>query len=181
MAKFEPIVQWLLFQEDDHHTPGKIVNLGDGAGWTRLGITSKNFAAAVPFDFFTTMPFDKAVQVAKNVYHDEYWRHLNGDLIEADEVAAPLLSFAVNRNVKIAVTYLQRVLGVTDDGVLGLITISQLNQKDPAIVAKLFRAEWANYYHRVAGFNPNDDRFLAGWLNRASFPYPSAAVPPIYG
>lgn len=180
MAKFEPVVQWLLFQEDDHKNPGRIVNLGDGAGLTRLGITSKNYGSIVPSEFFTTMPFNQAVQVAKTLYLNQYWHHLNGDRISAEEVAAPLLSFAVNRKISRAVQALQHVLGVEEDGVLGLVTISQLNQKDPVIVSKMFRAEWENYYRHVAAINPNDVKFIHGWINRAEFPYPSSLVPNIY-
>jgi len=180
MANFEPIVEWLLYQEDDHHTPGKIVNLGDGAGLTRLGVTSKNFGSIVPPEFFTTMSFVLAVQVAKTVYQNEYWHHINGDRIVSDQVAAPLLSFAVNRNIPTAVKHLQHVLEVNPDGVLGLVTISVLNQKDPNIVAKLFRAEWIDYYHNVAAMNSNDSKFINGWIDRANFPFPSPLVPNIY-
>lgn len=180
MAKFEPVVQWLLYQEDDHRIPGVIRNLGDGAGLTRLGITSKNYGAIVPPEFFTSMGFAQAVQVAKTLYLNQYWHHLNGDRILAEEVAAPLLSFAVNRNIPHAVKVLQQVLGVEPDGVLGLVTVSQLNQKDPAIVARMFRADWINYYHNVAAVNANDLKFLDGWINRANFPYPSSLVPNIY-
>lgn len=180
MAMFEPVVEWLLYQEDSHKFPGKIVNLGDGAGLTRLGVTSKNYGSIVPPEFFTTMPFSLALQVAKTLYENQYWHHLNGDRIQAEEVAAPLLSFAVNRNIPTAVKALQHVLGVNPDGVLGLVTIAQLNQKDPNVVAKLFRAEWENYYRHVAAVNPNDAKWLDGWVNRANFPYPSPLVPTIY-
>lgn len=181
MANFEPIVNWLLYQEDDHHIPGKIVNLGDGAGLTRLGITSKNYGTIVPPNFFTDMPFVMAVQVAKSIYQNQYFHHLNAERIVADQVAAPLLSFAVNRNIPAAVKTLQHVLGVQADGVLGLVTVSVLNQKDPNIVAAQFRADWTNYYHAVALANPNDEKFLQGWVNRANFPFPSSLVPNIYG
>lgn len=180
MASFEPIVEWLLYIEDSKKHPGLIINEGDGAGLTRLGLTSKTYGAIVPPEFFTTMPFAMAVQVAKSIYQDQYWHHLNGDRINSDQIAAPLLSFAVNRNIPTAVKRLQRVLGVRDDGVLGLVTIAELNQKDPVVVAKLFRASWIDYYHIVASVNPNDAKFLDGWINRANFPFPSSLVPNIY-
>ena len=181
MANFESIVEWLLYIEDDKHTPGKIVNEGDGAGFTRLGITSKNYGSITPPGFFTNMPFTMAVQVAKSIYQNQYWHHINGDRIVSDQVAAPLLSFAVNRNIPTAVKHLQSVLGVEQDGVLGLVTIAELNQKDPNAVAAQFRAEWINYYQKAAANNPNDAKFLDGWINRANFPFPSPLVPHIYG
>jgi lysozyme family protein len=177
MSDFNKIVQWLLYQEDSHTHPGVTVDLGDGAGLTRLGITSKNFGLAVPGTFFSTLPFAEAVQAAKQVYKNSFWNKFNGDEIASDQVAAPLLSFSVNRNVHTAVKTLQHVLLVTPDGVLGPETAHELNQKDPVIVAKMFRNEWVNFYHTVAQMNPNDARFLDGWINRVNFPYPSPLVP----
>lgn len=180
MADFTQIVQWLLYQEDSKAHPGLISNLGDGTGLTRLGITSKNFGLAVPGTFFSSLPFADAVAAAKQVYRNSYWNKFNGDQMP-DQVAAPLLSFAVNRNVPVAVKTLQHVLEVTPDGDAGPNTIAVLGQKDPAVVAKLFRAEWEHFYHNVVALNPNDQRFLDGWINRVNFPYPSSLVPNIYG
>lgn len=180
MADFQKIIPWLLYQEDSKRTPGKIVNEGDGAGLTRLGITQKWFASVVPATFFTTMSFTDAVQVAKSFYQSQEWHHLNGDKINDDAVAAYLLSFSVNKSVPTAVKALQRVLGVHVDGVLGLGTLAELNSKDPKQVANLFRAEWIAYYQHIASVNPNDEQFLDGWINRANFPFPSALVPSIY-
>src|SRR6202790_619277 len=180
MSNFEPVIEWLLYIEDDHHTPGKIVNLGDGAGFTRLGITSKNYASVMPADFWTTMPFSLAVAAAKSLYQNQYWHHLNGDRINSDLIAALLLSWSVNRNIPTAVKALQAVLGVQQDGVLGLVTIAELNQKDPVAVAAQFRAEWHDFYNKVVSLNPNDKRFLNGWNARVEFPFPSPLVPNIY-
>jgi lysozyme family protein len=93
-----------------------------------------------------------------------------------DQVAASLLSFAVNKNIPVAVKALQRVLGVRVDGVLGLVTIATLNQKDPKAIVDMFRAEWINYYHNIVAFNPDNAKFLDGWINRANFPFPSSLV-----
>lgn len=179
MADFQKIVQWLLYIEDDHKEPGKIVNEGDGGGFTRLGLTSKNFSSFVPDNFFTDLPFAEAVTWAKDVYKTQYWNHFMGDAIQSDTVAAPLLSFAVNRNVKIAVKALQAALSIEQDGVLGPETLAELNSKNPDMVAKLFRANWENFYHTVVELNPGDERFLQGWINRVNFPYPST-IPGIY-
>jgi lysozyme family protein len=178
MASFENIVQWLLYQEDSKHTPGLIVNLGDGAGLTRLGITQKNFGAMVPANFFTDMEFHGAVAIAKYIYRNQFWNKFMGDLINSDLIAAPLLSFSVNKSVSTAVRMLQQVLDISpDDGLLGLQTLNELNSKDGAITAKLFRAAWDGYYHRIAAQNPGDVRFISGWDNRVNFPYPSILVP----
>lgn len=177
---FEPIVEWLIYQEDDHRTPGKIVNLNDGAGFTRFGITSKNYGSLVPADFFTTMAFHPALEVAKGIYQNQQWKHINGDSIQSDEVAAVLLSAAVNLGIATAVKLVQRVLEVAEDGVLGMITTQELNSKDPKAVVDQFRGQWENHYREIVDHNPSDARFLAGWLARVDFPYPSSLVGNLY-
>jgi lysozyme family protein len=180
MANFDPISQWLIYQEDSHSHPGATINLADGAGMTRFGITSKTFAMFVPATFFTTLPFVDAVKAAKELYKSQYWDKFHGDMIVSDQVAALLLSFSVNKNIPTAVKALQHVLAVTQDGMLGPNTILTLNQKSPIAVASQFRAEWENYYRTLVDVNPSLQRFLQGWLNRVDFPYPSSLVGTTY-
>lgn len=180
MADFEKIMPWILYQEDDKRIPGKIVDLGDGAGFTRLGLTQRWHQSDVPSGFFSSLPFPDAVKAAKIVYKKLYWDLLDGDLINADIVAAPLMSFAVNTTVHAAVKTLQSVLGITEDGQVGPRTIAELNSKDPMAVARLFRASWEDFYHRLVSLEPSKAPFLTGWINRVNFPFPSPLVTSIY-
>jgi lysozyme family protein len=180
MADFLKIITWILYQEDDKRIPGKIVDLGDNAGLTRLGLTQRWHASDLPITFFSTLPFKDAVQAAKVPYRKQYWDLLDGDLINSDIVAAPLMSFAVNDTVRVAVKTLQSVLEVVEDGQIGPATLAELNSKDPIAVARLYRAEWASFYHRDVSLNPTKAQFLTGWLNRVDFPYPSSLVTSIY-
>ncbi|VVB52780.1 putative Peptidoglycan domain protein [uncultured archaeon] len=182
MALFEPVVQWVLYQEDDHRQPGKIVNLGDGAGMTRLGITSNNFGAYVAPNFFTDMSFTAAVVQAKKVYREHFWNLFHGDNIVANDCAAVLLSSSVNirGGVSHSVKMLQQVLGVEQDGILGPKTVDELNSKDNRIVANMFRGAWENFYHELVAMNPAKAQFMDGWKARVWFPFPSDKVPDIY-
>jgi hypothetical protein len=180
MANFDNIIPWLLFQEDDKRIPGRILDEGDGAGLTRLGLTQRWHQSDLPSSYFSTLEFKDAVIIAKAVYKKCYWNLLDGDLINSDLVAALLLSFAVNDNVEVAVKTLQRVLEVTDDGHMGPKTLAELNSKDPVIVAKLFRAGWVDFYHNDVIINPSKQQVLTGWINRALFPYPSPYSMEVY-
>ena len=179
MADFSGIVQWLLYIEDDKKEPGKIVNLNDGAGNTRFGLTQRWHQVDLPIDFFTTMAFKDAVIAAKKVYKTRYWNMIDGDLITSDQVAAPLLSFAVNDTPEVAVKTLQSVLDVEQDGIMGPQTLAELNSKDGDITAHLFRAAWINFYQKDCELNSSKAQFLSGWITRATFPYPFA-IPNIY-
>lgn len=179
MARFNEVCSWVIYQEDDHEHPGKIKNLGDGALRTRLGVTERWFLSSVGESFFTDMPLREAIVNAKRVFKKSFWDLFDGDLIYSDDVVAPMLSFSVNTSTIHAVKALQRVLEVQADGVMGPNTLFAVNRKDGPMTATLLRAEWANYYHAVVDVNPSDVKFLNGWLNRASFPYP-ADIPAFY-
>lgn len=179
MARFNEVCSWVIYQEDDHEHPGKIENIGDGAGRTRLGVTERYFLSAVGESFFTTMSLPLAISNAKRIFKKFFWDMFSGDLIFSDDIAAPMLSFAVNNSVKHSVQAVQRVLGVQEDGILGDNTLFDLNSKDGKMTASLFRSEWAEFYHRIVDLEPKDEKYLEGWLNRVAFPYP-ANIPAFY-
>ncbi len=172
MADVPGIINWIIKLEDSKRNPGACRDLGDGAGLTRIGITSRWHSADVPASFFTTMPNDDAYEIARSFYNTKYSMPLHLSAINSDQVAAPLMSFAVNDNIKIAVETLQTVLGVTADGSLGPLTLGELNSKDPDIIARLFRAEWYDFYYHAAQVNPNDEKFIDGWKARTRIVYP---------
>jgi lysozyme family protein len=180
MANFSQVVQWLLWQEDDKKVPGKIVNLGDGGGLTRLGITSANWTRQVPSNFFTDLAFGPAVTAAKLIARTFFWNRFNGDQILADIVAAPLLSFAFNYNVPTAVKTLQTAVHMRADGVMGPLTLSAVNTSSPVNVAMNFRTLWAQFYRDDAAANPSKAKFLQGWLDRVNIPYPAPGMPCLY-
>jgi lysozyme family protein len=180
MAIFEPIVQWVLYQEDNHQHPGAISNLGDNAGLTRFGITQKNFSSCFSPTFWTTMDFQIALNNAKIFYENQFWHHINGDSINNDRTAALLMSASVNIGISTAVKLIQNVLQVSADGILGLATLHELNSKDPQSINDMYRAVWNTHYRNIVDANPNDAKFLQGWLNRVDFPYPSPLVGTTY-
>jgi len=181
MANFEPTVQWLLWLEDNKKTPGKIENLGDGAGLTRFGLTSNNFSTLLPASFWTyQMDFPTAVKQAKNAYELYHWFRIQGEDIADDELAAVMLSWAVNQIPSTAIRAMQHVLSVNEDGVMGKQTKTVLNSKDPRVLVKMYRAEWETRYRHLVDVNPAKQQYLAGWLNRIYHVYPDPVMPNIY-
>lgn len=182
IADVAAIAAWIVKLEDNNYHPGACEDLGDGAGLTRMGITQRWHSADVPPEFFTTMPNVQAYGVAQAFYISKYCLPLHVPVIDV-QVGAPLVSFAVNATPKIAVETLQQVLDVTVDGAFGPNTLAELLSKDPAIVAKLFQAAWADFYHRDVALNPSKAKFLGtppgpgtkgtGWLGRAGLIYPA--------
>jgi lysozyme family protein len=170
MADFGNCINWVLRLED-RTLRGISKNLGDGAGWTRLGITSKN-NPQVPAEFFTTMPIDQALETAKNVYWQKYWLPIQGSLLPTDELAATLLSFDVNDGSE-AVKLLQGCLGLTSDGSFGPVTLQAVLRANPADLVQELREAQERFYRGLAARNSNDARFLDGWVKRARVIYPA--------
>ena len=175
MANFEPICEWLL-RIEDATLAGIPKDLGDGAGITRFGLTSKN-CPDMPPEYWTTMPTSLALSVAKAKYRAAYWNPIKGDEIAADQVAAPLFSFFVNEGDK-AVKEIQSILGLKEDGALGPQTLAALNRRiqlhadNGVTLGKTLRTVNEDYYKALVEEKPSDAKWLKGWLRRCWFPYP---------
>jgi lysozyme family protein len=87
----------------------------------------------------------------------------------ASKVSDPALCFqvldaAVNHGMQNAVRFLQRAVGVADDGNFGAVSVSALNAMDPHDVHLLFLAERFEFWAKLKAF----DTFGRGWVNRGA-------------
>jgi lysozyme family protein len=170
-ANFGSCINWVLRLED-RTLAGKVVDLGDGAGRTRFGISENNNPGLSPF--FYTAPSAAVLEEAKQVYWVKYWNPICGVQMSTDEVAATLLSFAANDGVHEAVKLLQTVLGegLTPDGGMGPKTLEVVLRGDPATIAANLRDAQEQFYRDLVTVKPEKERFLNGWLRRAGAVYP---------
>lgn len=169
-ASFGNCVNWVLRLED-RSLQGVSKNLGDGAGWTRFGITSKN-NPQISMDFFTSMPIGPALEVAKDTYWRKYWIPIQGSLLPTDELAATLLSFDVNDGAE-AVKLLQGCLGLGQDGSFGPVTLRAVLAANPANLAEDLREAQEAFYRALAVRDSSKVQFLDGWVRRARVVYPN--------
>lgn len=100
-------------RQEDAREDALAVDLGDGAGLTKWGITQKHHPN-VDIGALT-------LKGAIDIYEQEYWI-----TVGANRVAIPLgvclFDGAVNHGPPTAVTLLQRAVGVKEDGELGPVT-----------------------------------------------------------
>jgi len=78
---------------------------------------------------------------------------------------------AFNRGVGGATKFLQRAIGVKDDGALGPQTLKALEGLNPSEVMKNVSVEQMTYERRLAEQNPERKKFLNGLQNRVSNRY----------
>lgn len=99
---------------------------------------------------------------AKAIYKRDYWDELEGDTFPFGN-ALCLFDFGVNAGISEAVRVAQKAIGLTVDGILGLITTQAIENMPPQVFAPLFTQYRKQAYHQMAGFEHEGK----GWLARA--------------
>lgn len=104
---------------------------------------------------------DLTLDDAGKVYKSDYW-----DKVKGDDLIYPiaLMSFdcAVNQGVYKATRWMQRALGVKQDGIIGPITLGAANKINP----KTFVLRYYDYRLRHYKSLRTWRRFGRGWTNR---------------
>lgn len=100
------------------------------------------------------------------IFKQCYWDKWKADSINNQSIANLVVDWYWTSGVW-GIKYVQRILGVADDGKVGNITISALNnyksQKD------LFGKIWARrkkHFDDIVKKNPSQKVFINGWINR---------------
>jgi lysozyme family protein len=117
------------------------------------------------------------------IYYADYWRF---DGINNQRVATKLFDMAVNMGLSAAVRLVQKAVvmahkqgtlakphpqqgkSVDIDGQFGPLTALAINSSDPAELLKLLCDMSADRYRAIADNRPASQKFLKGWLKRAS-------------
>lgn len=144
---------------------GYVNDPADHGGATNYGITQRVYDAwresvGRPAQSVRVILSDEVAAI----YERDYWK-----VVGADEMPAPLdlvcFDAAVNSGPKRAVVWLQRALGVADDGVVGPRTWAALRAAEPvALAGRCIDQREASL--RKFATAPGQAKFLNGWLRR---------------
>lgn len=106
---------------------------------------------------------DLPVAVAKQIYRAKYW-----DAVRAEDLPAAvryeMFDAAVNSGTGQATRWLQRALGVADDGRLGPITIAAAHAADSQLVARRMLGQRLRFMTDLSTW----PTFGKGWARRIS-------------
>lgn len=130
----------------------------DRGGRTRYGITSAT-AARHGFDVDTL-----TLEQVKRIYRKDYWRF---DGIRDARVAAKLLDIVVNCGVRGGIRIIQRAVGVTDDGVWGMLTSSAVQRLPSEQAIERLSIALADHYIDIVKRDTTQLAFFRGWIRRA--------------
>lgn len=125
----------------------------DPGGETKFGISKR----AYPDVNIATLTLDDA----RAIYKRDYWdRAMCDHLPEA--VAFQVFDTAVNSGIGQSIRFLQRAVGVADDGRVGPLTIRAVQRLDPEAVASRFNGQRLDFMTRLSTW----DVYGKGWARR---------------
>ena len=100
---------------------------------------------------------------AKALYEADFWRPVVATVGDG-ALQFQLLDAAVNHGMGNAVRFLQRAVGVADDGHWGPMSKAALSRMDPHDAHLLFMAERFEFWAKLSTF----DAFGRGWTRRGA-------------
>lgn len=104
---------------------------------------------------------------ARAIYEKKYVYGPGFDKIADQSLRTQLIDFGVNSGPAIAVMSLQKILGVTVDGIIGSETLTALGKIHPDDVNIALAASRIKMIGRIVTKSPSQLKFLNGWLDRA--------------
>lgn len=145
MTRAEKIIPLIL-----KHEGGYINHPSDPGGATNKGITIATFRRYIkPSGTVDDLKSLTAAQ-ATIVYKRQYWDAVNADLLPAG-VDYSVADFAVNSGPSRAAKYLQKVVGVSQDGQIGPATIAAVRAIDPKDIIRQINANRLAFMKRIRG------------------------------
>lgn len=135
------------------HEGGYSNDAKDPGGETNFGISKR----AYPQVDIKNLTRD----AAKAIYKRDYWDRAQCDKLPPT-LAYLLFDAAVNSGIGQAIRFLQRALGVADDGVLGPLTLSMVSRADAESICARFIGQRLDFMTRLSTF----DYFGKGWSRR---------------
>lgn len=160
MADYKKMIPWILQWEGGYSN-----DKDDTGGCTMKGITIKTFQ-----QYFGK---DKTCEDLKKITDEQweyifklgYWDKMKADEIKNQSVAQLIVQFAWGSGTVAATKKIQKLLGVKVDGVIGQITLFNINKQNPK---ELFEKLWNmrfDWLFEIAE-KGNNRKFLKGWIKR---------------
>lgn len=141
----------------------------DRGGPTNLGITQATLSAYRG----RKVSIDEVKKLGKNeariIYRTQYWDTVRGDELPLG-LDLMVFDMSVNSGPSEAAKTLQRVLGVTADGVIGLKTMDAISKGKADSLILAYYKERLAFYKQISTWR----RFGEGWTNRLNIVKDSA-------
>ena len=128
-------------------------NSDDPGGLTKYGISQRSY----PSVDIANITLDEA----KAIYQRDYWDRAQCDRLPPG-IAFDVFDTAVNSGIGQAIRFLQRAVGVADDGVIGPMTLAAISRVEPEAIQARFNGQRLDFMTRLTTWPV----FGAGWARR---------------
>lgn len=125
----------------------------DPGGETKFGISKREYPSVDIANL--------TLAQAKEIYRQDYWNKAGADQYDG-AIGFQIFDAGVNSGITQAIRFLQRAVGVADDGSVGPITIEAVKRMSVSDVVARFNAERLDFMTRL---NQWPD-FSRGWARR---------------
>ena len=135
------------------HEGGYTEGEGDPGGETNWGISKRSYP---------TLPIKELTRSqAISIYYRDFWLKAGCENFE-DGVGYQLIDSAINSGITQSVRFLQRAVGVADDGVIGTVTEKAVANTSEAKMIMLFNAERLEFMTKLKNWPVHGK----GWARR---------------
>ena len=141
------------------HEGGYANHPNDPGGETNWGITLRTARGAG----YTGSMRDLTRVQAQEIYRTAYWGRAKADQYDS-AIAFQLFDAGVNHGIGQAIRFLQRAVGVADDGVVGPVTLAAVRAMSVTDVLSRFNAERLEFYTKLSTW----PSFGKGWARRVA-------------
>lgn len=163
MADYRKLIPFILKFEG-----GYVNDPADSGGPTNKGVTLNTFRSVYGRA--------KTINDLKHMTDNEwrhifkllYWDKCKADDISDQSIANMLVDFAWHSGVTTAIKKLQKIVGVTSDGICGVQTIGAINSRYAPETFNLLKAARMKYLQGIVKNKPSQTRFMKGWTKRVN-------------
>lgn len=141
------------------HEGGYVNHPSDPGGETMFGVTKRVATAHGYYGNMRDLPRDTAKRIAR----EAYWDRIKADQYDG-AIGFQVFDAAYNHGIGNAVRFLQRAVGVADDGQIGPVSLAAIKRMSVPDVLARFNAERLEFYTKLTTW-PD---FGRGWARRVA-------------
>ena len=151
-----------------HHEGGYVNHPKDPGGMTNMGVTKRVYEEHVGYGVSEHTMQNLTKEDVEPIYKKNYWDRVKGDNLP-EGLDLCIFDFAVNAGPGRAAKFLQKLIGVTQDGGIGPQTLGALQsaigedvRTQTREMIEKYQNERHNYYQSLSTF----ETFGRGWTRR---------------
>lgn len=145
----------------------------DPGGATMIGVTLSTYRTYCKRNGMKTPTVNDLknipYKVWRDILHTMYWNKWKADTIQDQRIANMLVDWVWMSGASIGIKRPQKLLNVTQDGIVGPKTICAVNNQ-PNFLNILYNAR-KQHFENIVKNKPTSKKFLSGWMNRLNYLY----------